>query len=79
MFFSKVVNYKLLDSLPCLPFISLTNIDFTVSIYSAGKHFYAVAHYATSLKAAGFRPDDVNFVNLLNPSGRTRPWGLISL
>jgi hypothetical protein len=64
LFFSKVDNYKLFDSLPCLSFISLTNIDFNTSIYSANKHFYAVVqwlrHYATGLKVAGSRPDNVN-------------------
>jgi hypothetical protein len=28
---------------------------------------------------AGLRPDEVNVFNLPNPSGRTRPWGLLSL
>jgi hypothetical protein len=27
----------------------------------------------------GSRPAKVNFFNLLNPSGRTMPWGLLSL
>jgi hypothetical protein len=35
---------------------------------------------ATSRKVAVLRPDEVNeFFNLPNPSGRTRPWGLLSL
>jgi hypothetical protein len=36
-------------------------------------------HYATNRKVAGSIPDDVIFLNLPNPSGRTRPWGLLSL
>jgi hypothetical protein len=36
-------------------------------------------HYATSRKVAGSRPDEVNFFSSPNPSGRTRPWGLLSL
>jgi hypothetical protein len=38
-------------------------------------------HYAISWKVEGSRPDEVNehFFNLPNPSGRTRPWGLLSL
>jgi hypothetical protein len=36
-------------------------------------------HYATSWKVADSNPDEViEFFNLLNPSGRTRPWGLHS-
>jgi hypothetical protein len=34
--------------------------------------------YATNRKVAGSIPDYVNFLNLPNPSGRTRPWGLLS-
>jgi hypothetical protein len=30
-------------------------------------------------KVAGSKPDEVFFFNLPNPSGRTRPWGLLSL
>jgi hypothetical protein len=30
-------------------------------------------------KVESSRPDEVNFFNLSNPSGRTRPWGLLSL
>jgi hypothetical protein len=30
-------------------------------------------------KVAGSNPYEVNFLNLSNPSGRTRPWGLLSL
>jgi hypothetical protein len=34
--------------------------------------------YATSRKIVGSRPNEVNeFFNLPNPSGRTRPWGLL--
>jgi hypothetical protein len=38
-------------------------------------------HYATRLKVAGSKTDEVNnfFSHLPNPSGRTRPWGLLSL
>jgi hypothetical protein len=37
-------------------------------------------HYATSRKVVGSRPDEVmNFFNLLNSFGRTRPWDLLSL
>jgi hypothetical protein len=38
-------------------------------------------HYDTRLKVADSRPDEVNdfIFNILNPSGRTRPWGLLSL
>jgi hypothetical protein len=35
--------------------------------------------YATSRKVAGARPDEMNVFNLPNPSGSTRPWGLLSL
>jgi hypothetical protein len=39
--------------------------------------------YATSRKVGGSRPDEMNnsffFFNVPNPSGSTRPWGLISL
>jgi hypothetical protein len=34
---------------------------------------------ATNRKVAGSIPDEVIFLNLPNPSGRTRPWGLLSL
>jgi hypothetical protein len=34
---------------------------------------------ATNQKVAGSIPDEVKFLNLRNPSGRTRPWGLLSL
>jgi hypothetical protein len=36
----------------------------------------------SSLDCNGFEeylPDEVNFLNLPNPSSRTRPWGLLSL
>jgi hypothetical protein len=33
----------------------------------------------TFRKVAGSIPDEVNFLNLSNPSGRTRPRGLLSL
>jgi hypothetical protein len=36
-------------------------------------------HYATNRKVAGSIPDEVIFLNLPNPSGRTRLWGLLSL
>jgi hypothetical protein len=36
-------------------------------------------HYAANRKVAGSRPDEVNFFNLPKPSGRTRPWGSVSL
>jgi hypothetical protein len=36
-------------------------------------------HYGTSWKVVGLRPYEFNFLNLLNPYGRTRPWGLLSL
>jgi hypothetical protein len=36
-------------------------------------------HCATNRKVAGSIPDEVNFLNLPNPSGRTRPWSLLSL
>jgi hypothetical protein len=32
-------------------------------------------HVVTSRKVAGSRPDEVTFLNVPNPSGRTRPWG----
>jgi hypothetical protein len=37
--------------------------------------------HATSGKVADWRPDEVNefFLNLPNPSGRTEPWGLLSV
>jgi hypothetical protein len=39
-----------------------------------------VRYYATNRKVAGSIPDEVIFfLNLLNPSGRTRPWGLLRL
>jgi hypothetical protein len=37
---------------------------------------YWLRHYATNQKVAGSIPDEVN---LPNPSGRTTPWGLLSL
>jgi pilus assembly protein TadC len=40
---------------------------------------YWLKHYATNRKFAGSIPDGVIFLNLPNPSGRTRPWGLLSL
>jgi hypothetical protein len=45
---------------------------------------HAVAYWlkcnATSRKAASSRPDEVNeIINLPNPSGSIRPWGLLSL
>jgi hypothetical protein len=36
-------------------------------------------HYATNREVAGSIPDVIFFFNLPNPSGRTRPWGLLSL
>jgi hypothetical protein len=36
-------------------------------------------HYATNRKIAGSIPDEVIFLNVPNPSGRTKPWGLLSL
>jgi hypothetical protein len=36
-------------------------------------------HYATNRKVAGSILDEVIFLNLSNPSGRTRPWGLLIL
>jgi hypothetical protein len=38
-----------------------------------------VGHYATSRIFASSRPDEVNFLNVPNPSGRTSPWGSLSL
>jgi hypothetical protein len=38
-----------------------------------------VKHYATNRKITGLIPDAVIFLNLPNPSGRTRPWGLLGL
>jgi hypothetical protein len=35
----------------------------------------SLRHYATNRKVAGSIPDEVNILNLPNPSGRTRPWG----
>jgi hypothetical protein len=40
---------------------------------------YWLRHYASNQKVAGSIPDYVIFLNLLNPSSRTRPWGLLSL
>jgi hypothetical protein len=34
--------------------------------------------YATNWKVAGLIPDEVIFLNLPIPSGRTRPWGLLA-
>jgi hypothetical protein len=54
-----------------------------ILFYSYKKVRHAVAQllrqYATSQKVAFFRPDEVISFNLPNPSGRTRPWGSISL
>jgi hypothetical protein len=36
-------------------------------------------HYATSWKTTCLRSNDVNFFNLPNPSGCTKPWGSLSL
>jgi hypothetical protein len=36
-------------------------------------------NYATKWKFPGSIPDEVIFLNLANPSGRNRPWGLLSL
>jgi hypothetical protein len=36
-------------------------------------------YYAANRKVAGLIPDEIIFVNLLKPSGRSRPWGLLSL
>jgi hypothetical protein len=41
--------------------------------------FQQVGTRATNWKVVGSRPDEVNFFNLPNPSGRTRPWGLLIL
>jgi hypothetical protein len=38
-----------------------------------------VKHDATNRKVAGSIPNEVIFLYLLNPSGRTRPWGLLNL
>jgi hypothetical protein len=38
-----------------------------------------LTHYATDRKVAGSISDEVIFKNLPNPSGRNRPWGLLSL
>jgi hypothetical protein len=38
-----------------------------------------LGHYATNRKVADSMPNEVIFLNLPNPSGRTRPWGLLSL
>jgi hypothetical protein len=46
-------------------------------------HVYLRAYlclvYTTSRNVADSRSDEVNGFNLLNPSGRTRPWGILSL
>jgi hypothetical protein len=34
-------------------------------------------HYATNRKVTVSIPDEVNFLNVPNHSGRTRPWGLL--
>jgi hypothetical protein len=34
---------------------------------------------STSRMVAGSRPDEMNVINLPHPSGRTGPWGLLSL
>jgi hypothetical protein len=52
--------------------------------FYTNKHWgYAVVYwfknYATNLKVAGSRPDEVIFFNLPNPSSRTRPWDSLSL
>jgi hypothetical protein len=36
-------------------------------------------YYATSQKVEGSTLDEANFLNLPNPSGRTRHWDLLSL
>jgi hypothetical protein len=37
-------------------------------------------HYAASRNVPGLRPNGmIIFFNVLNPSGRSRPWGLLSL
>jgi hypothetical protein len=38
-----------------------------------------IRHYVANRKIAGSIPDEVIFLNLPNPSGSTRPWGLLSL
>jgi hypothetical protein len=38
----------------------------------------AITTTATNRKVAGSIPDEVNFLNLPHPSGRTRPCGLLS-
>jgi hypothetical protein len=40
---------------------------------------YWIRHHATSRNVAGSRPDEVKEFNVLHPSGRTRPWGLLGL
>jgi hypothetical protein len=42
-------------------------------------YIYIIVHYTTNRKGAGSIPDEVIFLNLPNPSGRTRPWDLLSL
>jgi hypothetical protein len=38
-----------------------------------------IRYYATRRKVTGSRSDEVNFVNVPNPSGCIRPWGSLSL
>jgi hypothetical protein len=48
--------------------------------YSVSSSSVVVKDYATSRKVAGSRPDEGKiFINIPNPSGRTRPWCLLSL
>jgi hypothetical protein len=46
-----------------MPYTYLCNDEFSVELMNI--------HYATSRKAAGSRPDEVDYLNLPNPSGRT--------
>jgi hypothetical protein len=42
-------------------------------------NFIIQRYYATNRKVVGSIPDEAIFLNLPNPSGRTTPWGLLSL
>jgi hypothetical protein len=60
----------------CLRFQEPKMIDLNSSAIFAEN---SVVVKALCYKVAGSRPDEVIFLNLPNPYGRTRPWGLISL
>jgi hypothetical protein len=72
---------RLFESCTSFMFLIYYNVFLRFFLYCSllgARDSVVVRHYATNRKVVGSIPDEVIFLNLLNPSGRLTSWGLLS-